>query len=77
MCNTNNESTANNAYLLEYGRMLERISYRKNLLQTLQNRLPDVFSDFSESDLEQRSRFRAFITLAEEHGYTVYQLTRL
>lgn len=77
MCNTNNEATQNDTYLIEQEERITKVTYRKNLLRELQHRLPEAFSGFSERDVEQGAQFRAMITLAEAHGYTVYQLTRL
>ena len=35
------------------------------------------FSDFSQADVKDSKKFRAMIDIADDAGYTVYQLTRL
>ena len=46
MCNTNNEATQNDTYLIEQEERITKVTYRKNLLRELQHRLPEAFSGF-------------------------------
>lgn len=77
MCNTNNEATQNDTYLIEQEERITKVTYRKNLLRELQHRLPEAFSGFSQADVKDSKKFRAMIDIADDAGYTVYQLTRL
>lgn len=71
------EQSANDSYLIERNGIIEKISYRKNLLAKMKKDVPEVFNSFSEEELKNSRGFREFVTTAENNGYIIYQLTRL
>ena len=74
------ENSANDTYLIvnRADKSNMHIAYRKELYAKLCDRIPGVdFSDFSQADVKDSKKFRAMIDIADDAGYTVYQLTRL
>jgi hypothetical protein len=74
------ENSANDTYLIvnRADTSAKHIAYRNALYATLCDRIPGAdFSDFSQGDVKDSKKFRAMIDIADDAGYTVYQLTRL
>ena len=74
------ENSANDTYLLvnRADTSTKHIAYRNALYATLCDRIPGAdFSGFSQEDVKDSKKFRAMIDIADDAGYTVYQLTRL
>ena len=56
---------------------LKKITYRKNLLLEFKKLFKTEFAEFTEQNIQNNNNFRKFISMAEDKGYLIYQLTRL
>ena len=80
MCNTRNELTANDSYLIlkKETAIDQKISYYNNLLDEIQQGKYNGQSIQFDSKITRDSiKFRDILNQLDKAGYYVYQLTRL
>lgn len=75
--NTSKENSETNLYAYEnQGKLVKKITYRKNLIEDLQSNNKGTFEEFDPKNIDDKT-FRKFVAKAEEKDFTIYRMIKL
>lgn len=74
---TSQERSETNLYAYErINSLISKTTYRKNLVEEIQNDCGSKLNEFNADNMNDRS-FREFVAKAEEIGYKIYRMIKL